>query len=219
MSFATISLDALTDSLTESPETYDLALLSLVGDGTLGSPSSATVTIIDGTPPGGGGGNQPSGISVAPPGTLDEWQQFNLHVTVSPPGIYWVSGTVNWGNSPGMGSESFSVFTMGDGQFWLPHQYYDDGPSPGNGTPSDGSTITVTVGTLVGTAPVIVANVEPFGNGFHTVNTTPVGGPVWRIEGMLQDGMPGGDAIDVMIDWGDGSVPTELEGLPSSSSI
>jgi hypothetical protein len=219
MSMASIMLDALTDAQTESPETYDLALLSLVGDGALGSPSSTNITILDSAPPGGGGCGTPTGISVASPGTLNEGQNFNLHVTLSPPCNYMISGSTNWGTSPGMGSESFSTYAMSDGQFWLPHQYWDDGTSPGNGTPSDNETITVTVGSLVGTTSATITNIAPTGNSFHLTDQSTIGGPTWRLEGFIQDVTPFNDILSVAIDWGDGSTPTVLTGLPATSSV
>ena len=218
MSFQTVYVNTLTDATYDPNETFSIVITSVTGDATLGSPSSAQITIQDNSPPGGGCGT-PTGISVASPGTLNEGQNFNLHVTLSPPCNYMISGTTNWGNSPGMGGESFSTYAMSDGQFWLPHQYWDDGTSPGNGTASDNETITVTVGSLVGTTNATVVNIAPVGSGFSLTDVSTPGGPTWRLEGFIQDVVISNDVIDVTIDWGDGSPPTELNGLPPTSSV
>lgn len=215
MSFANVSVCTLTDANYDPNETFNIQITSVTGDATLGSPSSAQITIQDSQPPGDGGGGQPTYLSVTSPGTLVEGQSFNLLAAVSPRGLYWLTGTVNWGTSPVMGSESFSTFTMMDGQFWLPHQYYDDGPRPGNGTTSDISAITVTVGSLVGTSNATINNIAPTGSGFTVTNVDPVGGPVWRVEGFVQDYGANGDLLDVTIDWGNGSATAASGNEPS----
>lgn len=209
ISFATIYVGTLADSVTDPGETFSVIITSVIGDACPGSLAVATVTMYD----------QPTSISVSSPGTVNEGQDFNLQAAVSPPAMYMISGTVNWGTSPGMGSESFTTMTNADGQFSLPHQYWDDGESPGNGTSSDSETITVTIGSLVGTTTATVANVAPTGSDFQLINESPLGGPTWRVEGFIQDVLPNGDVLDVTIDWGDDSAPTVLEGLPPTSSI
>jgi hypothetical protein len=66
---------------------------------------------------------------------------------------------------------------------------------------------------LVGTTTATIANIAPTGNNFRvTHRVVPDGGRNWRVEGFVQDVMPAGDTLDVTIDWGDGSEPTELAG-------
>jgi Concanavalin A-like lectin/glucanases superfamily/Bacterial Ig domain/RTX calcium-binding nonapeptide repeat (4 copies)/Bacterial cadherin-like domain len=49
--------------------------------------------------------------------------------------------TIDWGD----GTVQVETLTIGDLSFSFPHQYLDDGTSPGNGTPQDDYTISVTV--------------------------------------------------------------------------
>jgi hypothetical protein len=212
MNFETIYIATLTDSVYDPDETFSVLITSVTGDATIGTPSSAQVTIEDSEPPGGGGGSEPTGISVASPGTLNEGDQFNLHVTLSPPGIYMVSGTVDWGDSPGMGSETFSGYTLSDGQIWLPHQYYDDGPTPGNDTSSDIETITVTVAGLVGTTNATIQNVAPAGSDFGLQDISSSSLAATRLNGEVLDVMPAGDSLEATIDWGDESTPQVING-------
>jgi hypothetical protein len=159
------------------------------------------------------------------PVTVNEGQAFVLAGTVSPPAQYMIQGSVNWGTSPGSGSESFTVYTNSSGAFSLPHVYYDDGPSPGNGTPSDAATITLS-GTIMGqggSSPVnasttaTVQNVNPVPQ-LGLINYMPYGGPQWKLSGTIDDaGLS--DLHDIAIDWGDGSPPTIIEDWPTRTQF
>lgn len=76
---------------------------------------------------------------------------------------------VDWGD----GVTETHEFPAGTTTFQLSHQYLDDGPSPGNGTPEDDYTVTVTVidddgGTASDAATVTVVNVDPVIHGIPT---------------------------------------------------
>jgi hypothetical protein len=93
--------------------------------------------------------------------------------------------------------------------FSVQHQYLDDGPAPGNGTPSDSYAITGTVqddeGTLgSGGATVVVNNVAPK---FANVAVTPINEfGVAHLTGDIVD--PGTlDVHTLIVNWGDGSLP------------
>jgi hypothetical protein len=165
----------------------------------------------------------PTSVSITAPATVYERTSFDVVIVASPPGTYMLMGTIDWGDSPGMGNESFSGMTNPAGQLTLSHQYWDDGVGPGNGTASDTETIdlaisTMMMGTLTDSTTTTVANMAPTGNSFALSQSAPVGGATFQLSGMLADaGLS--DLLDITIDWGDGSSPTFLCDQSASASI
>ena len=195
--FANIQIQALNDLLTESEETFVVELLSASGATLNPSASSQTVTI-DNVQSGGGGGSSGSlTASLSVPANVDEGQVFTLACTINAGGSYYVTGTIDWGTTSGEGTTSFSFTTNPNGTFSVPHRYLDDGPDPGNGTPQDMASITIT-GTamsmmpgggslsVTGSASTMVHNVAP-NPVFDIYNYMPIGGPMWVVAGTYQD--------------------------------
>ena len=170
---------------------------------------------------GGGGMSSMSGyeLTLNPVGNVTEGVAFGLTGSVSPPGSYLISANINWGLSPGNGSTG-SVGTAPDGTFTVPHIYFDDGPAPGNGTPTDGETITFS-GTIFG-SPVYdettatVSNVAPVPQLMLTNDNSPVGGPRWEVSGSIPGPAGMTDLHTITIDWGDGSPPTVINSVPTN---
>ena len=142
------------DFATEPGETFSLTITGATG-ASVGTPSSATVTIDDvppsGTPPGilvdGSGGYESSTVSMN-----GSWYD-----PLGGPGNRAVD--VNWGDGTVQALSLPSSFTV-------THIYPDDGPSPGNGTPFDVYNVGVTLHTpynysTTGYASVTVNNVAP----------------------------------------------------------
>ena len=219
-SFANISIQALTDSLSEPAETFSVQLLTASGATINPAASSVDVTIDNVESPGGGSGGGSATLSLSAPADVDEGEGFSLTAQLSSPGTYQINATINWGATPGAGPTNFSGMTNADGSFTIGHQYFDDGPAGGNGTPQDVETITLT-GTatkytmqgpiyipLSGTVSTTIYNVAP-ANVIDIYNSTPLGGPRWMVSGAYQDvGLA--DRGTLQIDWGDQS-PLYLE--------
>lgn len=214
-SFANISIQALTDSLSEPAETFSVQLLTASGATINPAASSVDVTIDNVESPGGGSGGGSATLSLSTPADVDEGEGFSLTAQLSSPGTYQINATINWGATPGAGPTNFSGMTNPDGSFTIGHQYFDDGPAGGNGTPQDAETITLT-GTatkytmqgpiyipLSGTVSTTIYNVAPT-NVIDIYNSTPLGGPRWVVSGAFQDvGLS--DHGTLQIDWGDQS--------------
>ncbi|MCE9528107.1 MAG: hypothetical protein K8R36_18860, partial [Planctomycetales bacterium] len=212
---ANVSVSALNDFFLESPETFSVELLGASG-ATINPSASSTVVTIDNVQSGGGGGSGGSlTVSLSLPSDVDEGQPFTMTGTINAGGNYNVTGTINWGTTSGEGATSFSVYTNPNGTFSIGHRYFDDGPDPGNGTPQDIASITIT-GTampmmpgggsslsVTGSASTTVHNVAPTPV-FDIYNYMPIGGPFWVVSGAYQDvGLT--DKGTITIDWGDGS--------------
>lgn len=172
----------------------------------------------------GGGISSMSGyeVSLNPVGNVAEGTAFDLTGSVSPPGSYLIEATINWGLSPGNGSQG-SIGTAPDGSFTVPHIYFDDGPAPGNGTPSDGETITLS-GTILDSAVyaetnATVHNVIPAPELVLTNDNSPVGGPRWEVSGSIPGPAGMTDLHTVTIHWGDGSPPTVLNSVPTNQTF
>jgi hypothetical protein len=191
-----------------------------------------TDTLQGEAPKSGGGKNSGSGsggvstlsvytVTLNPVGNVNENAPFSLMGTVSPtppPGTMFMP-TVNWGQSPGNGGPPMQVMIDSQGHFQIGHIYFDDGASPGNGTPSDLSTITLS-GSILG-SPVsaqttaTVNNVNPVPQIVLTNTNDPQGGPEWQVSGYVQDASPM-DKHTVTIDWGDGSAPVVITNLSTN---
>lgn len=219
-SFANISIQALTDSLSEPAETFSVQLLTASGATINPAASSVDVTIDNVESPGGGSGGGSATLSLSAPADVDEGEGFELTAQLSSPGTYQINATINWGATPGAGPTNFSGMTNANGSFTIGHQYFDDGPAGGNGTPQDVETITLT-GTatkytmqgpiyipLSGTVSTTIYNVAP-ANVIDIYNSTPLGGPRWVVSGAYQD-VGVADRGTLQIDWEDQS-PLYLE--------
>ena len=128
---------------------------------------------------------------------MNEGQSFTLTGTINATGSYMVSGGINWGATSGEGTSTFSVMTNPNGTFSVSHRYLDDGPDPGNGTPLDVETITITgtatpmfpggsTLTVGGSTSITIHNVSPDPI-FDIYNSMPIGGPRWVASGVFQD--------------------------------
>ena len=216
-SFANVSIQALTDSITDLAETFSVELLSASG-GTINPAAGSTVVTIDNVEPAGGGsGGGSATLSLSAPTDVNEGAGFVLTAQISIPGTYQVNATIDWGATPGTGATNFNGMTNADGSFTIGHQYFDDGPANGNGTLQDTETITLT-GTatkytmqgpiyipLSGIVSTTIHNVAP-NPVFDIYNYMPIGGPEWVVSGTYQDvGIT--DKATITVDWGDGSDP------------
>ena len=152
-------------------------------------------------------------VTLYPVAGVNEGSAFGVQGLVSPPGSYFIQGNVNWGSSPGnTGMGSFG--TAPNGSFTIPHIYFDDGPAPGNGTPHDTETVTLT-GMIFGcpvsaNTTVTINNTNPLPQLVLTNANQPVGGPFWDVSGSIDDASMS-DVHDITINWGDGSPPTLIE--------
>ena len=157
-------------------------------------------------------------VTLFPVAGVNEGSAFGVEGIVSPPGWYFFSGIVNWGNSPGnTGSGSFG--TSINGSFMLPHIYYDDGPSPGNGTPQDTETVSVSGminGCFVAASTMVaIVTTNPVPQPQARNINLPLGGPLWAVSGSIQDASMS-DQHDITVNWGDGSAPTVIEDKPTN---
>lgn len=214
--FANISIQALQDIVMESGETFSVQLLSATG-ATLNPAATSTTVTIDNVQGGsGGGGSGPLVVALSLPSHVNEGELFTLTGTLTNAGYYQISGTINWGGTAGVGSNTFSVATNPNGSFTVSYRYVDDGPSPGNGTTLDVQAITLS-GTatpmspggstlsVTGNASTTIHNLAP-APVFDVYNQSPLGGPWWVASGTFQDvGLT--DKGTLTIDWGDGSAP------------
>jgi large repetitive protein len=163
----------------------------------------------------------PSGI-VLNSGTIDENGTFTLTGSFTDPGALDThTVTVNWG--PGQGSSTIAL-PPGARTFTLSHQYLDDGPSPGNGTPSDTYAVAVTVtdddtGGGSATTPVTVRNVAPVVTEVtNSASDCSCGDdPVTATVSFTDVGTLDGHTL--VIDWGDGTTSTVAQAGTGSGSI
>ncbi len=221
--FANISIQISTDSQAEPAETFSVALLGATGATINPAASSVAVTIDDVASGGSGSGGGTTTLTLSAPTNVGEGEAFSLTAQLSPPGVYQINVGVDWGATPGAGPVGFSGTTSADGSFTIAHQYFDDGPAPGNGTPQDVQSITLT-GTatqftmqgpvyypLSGITSTTIHNVAP-SPVFDIYNYMPVGGPWWKATGVYQDvGLT--DRGTAVINWGDGSPDTVFTNL------
>ncbi|MCI0360192.1 MAG: PKD domain-containing protein [Planctomycetaceae bacterium] len=194
-------------------------LLEITGSSESGpsGPFGAASTEIlddDGGSSGGGGGGPtgPASITLDQPDDAYEGTPFELTGTISPPGYYTLNYSIDW---------NYGGFQLdpqtGEFSVWL--LIPDDGPSPGNDTPSDVMTIEMIVwgndpqAAVSDETTVTVHNVDPTFLDPYTQEYTidiydyPPGGPNFNVLGTFHDdGWP--DQHVVTIDWGDDSEPT-----------
>ena len=234
--WANIGVSALNDIDLEGTETFSVELTGASG-ATINPAAAAIQVTIDNVQSGGGGGGSQGNVTVAlslessvAQNGIDEGAVFALTGSINLPGYYLISGVINWGTSAseGGGTSQFTVSTnpsaTPNAVFTVFHRYLDDGPDPGNGTPSDEQPITIT-GTatpmmpggggnlsVTGSTSVTIHNVPPEPI-FDIYNYMPIGGPRWIAAGVFQDaGLT--DRGSVEIDWGDGSPPYTLSDVP-----
>lgn len=184
---ANISIQALDDIMEEEGETFSLLLTGASG-ATINPQANSQVVTIDDLDSGGGSGTSGAlTVNLSLPANVNEGEAFTMTGQIDAGGSYMVSGTINWGVSPGEGTSTFSVQTSPSGTFSVAYQYFDDGPNPGNGTSQDVQTITLT-GTAVpmdpggaeltvsGSTSTTIRNVNP-NPVFDVFNYMPIGGP------------------------------------------
>ncbi|MEX2175130.1 MAG: dockerin type I domain-containing protein [Pirellulaceae bacterium] len=154
-------------------------------------------------------------IELIAPGPALEGTAFTLFGTVSPAGYHWLEGSVDWSYSI-----PWPIETDENGLFQVGVLVFDDGGTPGNGTPSDVEPIAVTLWPVgepelaaSDSTQVTVHNVNPVLD--ITFFNPLAGGPEWCVAGtVLEEGdTTRPDVQIVTIDWGDGSPPTVLTGL------
>lgn len=99
---------------------------------------------------------------------------------------------VAWGDG-----KSSTLNVAGSGSYQLSHRYLDDGPSPGNGTPSDVYDIAITVTDAAGTSDDSLSEQFIVNGDFETGDfsgwaVTNSGSGAWKInDGKLKPGGPG----------------------------
>ncbi len=156
--------------------------------------------------------------------SIDEGSSTTLTINWDDPGTqdtYTV--TINWGDdsdptiltiTPSFDVIGVGASVTGSSTLVVTHVYADDGSSPGNGTLSDVSTISVLVedddlGSDSASIDVTVNNVAPTLSAIEGVpltddpdecNTT------WVVTGQFSD--PGTDSYQFAINWGDGNIDT-----------
>ncbi len=227
--FANVSIQAINDYFTDIGETFSVELLTATGATINPAASSVTVTIDDVAAGGGGSGGGSTTLTLSVPANVNEGDGFLLTAQLSTPGYYQINVMVDWGATPGAGPVGFSGTTSADGSFTIGHQYFDDGPAPGNGTPQDVQSITLT-GTatqftpqgpvyypLSGVTSTTIHNVAP-NPVFDIYNYMPIGGSDWVASFTYQDvGLT--DLATFEINWGDGSPSMVGSGLEVGDTL
>ena len=141
--------------------------------------------------------------------SIDEAGTVTLTGSFDDPGTLDVhTVTINWGD----GSSDTLTLATGERSFSVSHVFDDDGPSPGNGTPFDDYTLTVTVadddlGAGGDSVAVRVNNVAPqitqFADPAPPSDKGQEGEPI-QLDLAFSD--PGTlDVLTARVDWGDGS--------------
>lgn len=152
--------------------------------------------------------NRPPLLTVVDPSpaAISEGEGVTIVVGVDDPGIYeMLTVTVDWGDGTSPATfERWTPWLVGPSE-WLTHVYLDEGPSPGNTTPQDTHTITVTAtdddgGVTVETRTVRVNNVKPTAipdaiPAFHEGETRTITGQV------IDPGVLDTVSVIIWIDW------------------
>jgi hypothetical protein len=153
----------------------------------------------------------PSSLIINEPDDAYEGTPFQITGTISPPGDYPLNHWLEYD----YGGFEYDYLT-GSFSVWL--LIPDDGPSPGNDTPSDVTDVEMLVwgedpeAAVSAEVQVTVHNVNPgfyneYGQFLIDIYDYPPGGPDFVVSGLFYDpGSP--DDHEVTIDWGDGSAPT-----------
>jgi hypothetical protein len=156
----------------------------------------------------------PSNLVLAATSPINENDATTLSLSFVDPGTLDVHRVdVVWGDN----SADTFFLPLGARSFTATHTYLDDGPSPGNGTPSDVYSIQVTVtdddtGAVSGSTPVTVNNVAPSNVLITPLGTTVSENGAASFLGSFTD--PGTlDVHTVTVDWGDGSASTQTVAL------
>jgi len=143
-------------------------------------------------------------LTIDAPTDADEGIAFTVTGHVSPAGSYTLEGD-------GYGYYlDFPVTTDENGEFTVSYLFGDDGPHPGNGTPSDVETIDMTVwisgepeNTATDSASVTINNVDPTLD-FQVSQSD----GLFEVTGVVNEYSPAVPMMDyqlVRINWGDGS--------------